>query len=149
MRRSSSHYWCGLAGKEESAFIKVHDPDFIRGKKRLYMTATPRLYSDDAKGKAAEADALLCSMDDPNMYGEEIYRLGFGEAVEKGLLTDYKVIILTLNDNDVPLAVQRLISGAVRKSTLMICRKLSVLLTRSPNSLLEMKVLLSPQTLHR
>ena len=100
-----------LAGKEESAFIKVHDPDFIRGKKRLYMTASPRLYSDDAKGKAAEADVLICSMDDPNMYGEEIYRLGFGEAVEKGLLTDYKVIILTLNDNDVPLAVQRLISG--------------------------------------
>ena len=47
------------------------------------MTATPRLYSDDTKSKAAQADAVLCSMDDPKFYGEEIYRIGFGEAVEK------------------------------------------------------------------
>lgn len=100
-----------IAGEDESAFVKVHDGDFIKAKRRLYMTATPRLYSDDAKSKAAEADAILCSMDDPDIYGEEIYRLGFGEAVERRLLTDYKVLILTLNDNDVPPAVQRMISG--------------------------------------
>ena len=47
------------------------------------MTATPRLYSDDTKSKAAQADAILCSMDDDKFYGEEIYRIGFGEAVEK------------------------------------------------------------------
>lgn len=100
-----------LAGEDESAFIKVHDGNLIKSKKRLYMTATPRLYSDDVKSKAAESDALLCSMDDTDLYGEEIYRLGFGEAVENKLLTDYKVLILTLNDNDVPPAVQRMISG--------------------------------------
>ena len=99
-----------LSGEDESAFVKVHDNDFIRAKKRLYMTATPRLYSDDTKSKAAQADAILCSMDDKTMYGEEIYRIGFGEAVEKDLLTDYKVLILTLNQNDVPPAVQRMIS---------------------------------------
>ncbi len=99
-----------LAGEEESAFIKVHDNKFIKGKKRLYMTATPRLYSDDAKGKAAQADAVLCSMDDEKLYGEEIYRIGFGEAVERDLLTDYKVLILTLSDKDVPPAVQDMIS---------------------------------------
>jgi predicted helicase len=59
------------------------------------MTATPRLYNDDTKSKAAQADAFLCSMDDVSLYGEEIYRIGFGEAVEKDLLTDYKVLILT------------------------------------------------------
>ena len=75
------------------------------------MTATPRLYSDDAKSKAAQAEAILCSMDDPNLYGEEIYRIGFGEAVEQDLLTDYKVLILTLNDKDVPPAVQKMISN--------------------------------------
>ncbi|NMA65418.1 MAG: DEAD/DEAH box helicase, partial [Clostridiaceae bacterium] len=101
-----------LAGEDESAFIKVHDAEFIKSKRRLYMTATPRLYSDDAKSKAAEADALLCSMDDQDFYGKEIHRLGFGEAVEKRLLTDYKVLILTLNDNDVAPAVQRMISGS-------------------------------------
>jgi predicted helicase len=99
-----------LSGEDESAFTKVHDNKFIKAKKRLYMTATPRLYSDDAKSKAAQADALLCSMDDANLYGDEIYRIGFGEAVERDLLTDYKVLILTLSDKDVPPAVQKMIS---------------------------------------
>ncbi|KXK38996.1 MAG: Type III restriction enzyme, res subunit [Bacteroidetes bacterium OLB9] len=99
-----------LADEDESAFTKVHNNDFIKAKKRLYMTATPRLYDDNTKSKAAQADALLCSMDDVSMYGEEIYRIGFGEAVEKDLLTDYKVLILTLNENDVPPAVQKMIA---------------------------------------
>ena len=99
-----------LAGEDESAFTKVHDNNFIKAKKRLYMTATPRLYSDDIKSKAAQAEAILCSMDDLKLYGEEIYRIGFGEAVEKDLLTDYKVLILTLSDKDVPPAVQKMIA---------------------------------------
>lgn len=99
-----------LAGEDESAFTKVHDADFIKSKKRLYMTATPRLYSDDTKSKAAQAEAVLCSMDDQALYGEEMYRIGFGEAVERDLLTDYKVLILTLSDKDVPPAVQRMIA---------------------------------------
>lgn len=98
-----------LAGQDESAFTKVHNNDFIQSKKRLYMTATPRLYDENTKSKAAQAEALLCSMDDVDLYGEEIYRIGFGEAVEKNLLTDYKVLILTLNENDVPPAVQKMI----------------------------------------
>jgi predicted helicase len=99
-----------LSGDDESAFTKVHDNDFIRSKKRLYMTATPRLYSDETKSKAAQSEAILCSMDDVSLYGEEIYRIGFGEAVSKDLLTDYKVLILTLSDKDVPPAVQKMIS---------------------------------------
>jgi len=101
-----------LPGEDESAFTKVHNVDFIRARKRLYMTATPRLYSDDSKSRAAQADAPLWSMDDVSQFGEEIYRIGFGEAVEKDLLTDYKVLILTLNDKDVPPAVQRMIADA-------------------------------------
>jgi predicted helicase len=99
-----------LAEEDSSSFMKVHDNNFIKSKKRLYMTATPRLYSDDAKGKAAQVDAVLCSMDDVSLYGEEIYRIGFGEAVEKDLLTDYKVLILTLSGKDVPPAVQSMIA---------------------------------------
>lgn len=98
-----------LANEDESAFTKVHNNDFIKSKKRLYMTATPRLYNDETKSKAAQAEAVLCSMDDVSLYGEEMYRIGFGEAVEKNLLTDYKVLILTLNENDVPPAVQKMI----------------------------------------
>lgn len=99
-----------IADSDESAFVKVHDNSFIQGNKRLYMTATPRLYDDNSKSKAAQNDAVLCSMDDSELYGEEIYRIGFGEAVEKGLLSDYKVLVLTLTENDIPTAIQHAIA---------------------------------------
>ncbi len=70
-----------LSGEDESHFVKIHDAKYILGGKRLYMTATPRIYSDDSKSKAKEADAELCSMDDPQIFGAELHRLGFGEAV--------------------------------------------------------------------
>lgn len=97
-------------GMDDSAFVKVHDPNFIKSKKRLYMTATPRLYDRDAQSKAAQFDIPIWSMDNETQFGKEIHRIGFGEAVEKGLLTDYKVIILTLNDKDVPPAVQNMVA---------------------------------------
>ena len=99
-----------LADEDESAFTKVHDNNFIQAKKRLYMTATPRLYSDDSISKAAQANAVLCSMDDVKLYGEEIYRIGFGEAVDKDLLSDYKVLILTLSDKEIPPAIYKMIA---------------------------------------
>lgn len=86
-------------GEAESEFVKVHDNSFIQAKKRLYMTATPRLYAEAAKKKAKDNYITICSMDDPNLYGDEFYRIGFGEAVERGLLADYKVLILTVRDN--------------------------------------------------
>lgn len=104
-----------LTGKTESAFTKVHDNAFIPAKKRLYMTATPRLYRDDVKEKAKKEDILLCSMDDPAIYGEEFYRIGFAESVRQGLLSDYKVLILTLSDKEIPPALQRAISDATKE----------------------------------
>ena len=99
-----------LSGDEGSSFVRVHDNNLIRGRKRIYMTATPRLYTEESKKKAAKNDAVLCSMDDPALYGEEIYRIGFGEAVENGLLSDYKVLIFTVSDRDVPAAFQSVIA---------------------------------------
>lgn len=99
-----------VPGMDDSAFVKVHDAKFIKAKKRLYMTATPRLYDRDAQSRAAKDDVPVWSMDNEEHFGQEIHRIGFGEAVEKGLLTDYKVIILTLNDKDVPPAVQSMIA---------------------------------------
>lgn len=95
-----------LKNEEESAFVKVHDNDFLKAHRRIYMTATPRLYADSAKKTAEEKDAILCSMDDEKMYGEEIYRIGFGEAVEKQLLSDYRVLILAVGDKDLSPALQ-------------------------------------------
>ena len=100
-----------LKDKDESNFVKVHKNEFIKAKKRLYMTATPRLYDDSSKSKAKEKNIELCSMDDNNLYGEEIYRIGFGKAVEKGLLTDYKVLILTLNSSQIPKELQSIIAN--------------------------------------
>ena len=88
-----------LAGEDASNFVRVHDEDYIRADKRLYMTATPRLFDDSIKGKATEHSAELASMDDEAIYGPEFHRLGFGEAVEKGLLTDYKVLVMTVDED--------------------------------------------------
>ena len=101
-----------LAGNDESSFVKVHDNAFINADKRIYMTATPRLYADESKKKAEESSAVVCSMDDAALYGEEIYRIGFGEAVERDLLSDYKVLILTLSENDVTPEVQRVLQNS-------------------------------------
>ena len=90
-----------LKGDDDSNFVKVHYNDFIQAKKRVYMTATPRLYKDEDKSKADKVEAVLCSMDDVNLYGEEFYYIGFGEAVDKGLLSDYKVLVLTVNDETI------------------------------------------------
>lgn len=98
-----------LSDKAESFFTKVHDNAWIQAKKRLYMTATPRLYTDASKQKAQEGNAILCSMDDPVIYGEEIYRIGFGEAVKRDLLSDYKVLILTIKEDQIPVALQNVI----------------------------------------
>jgi len=101
-----------LQGDDESSFVKVHDNEFISSDKRLYMTATPRLYGDESKRKAEETSATICSMDNVSQYGEEIYRIGFGMAVERGLLSDYKVLILTLSENDITPEVQQAIQNS-------------------------------------
>jgi len=87
-----------LDAGDESNFVKVHDGAFIKASRRLYMTATPRIFSDGSKSKAEENDAMVCSMDDPSLYGEELHRLGFGEAVGAGLLADYKVMVLAVDE---------------------------------------------------
>lgn len=100
-----------LKNEDESAFVRVHDNDFIHARKRMYMTATPRLYKEADQRRARENDAYLCSMDDVELYGEEFYRLGFGEAVDKNLLSDYKVLILNVEPGDVSTEVQVALSG--------------------------------------
>lgn len=109
-----AHRTTGVKQKDklQSSFTKVHSNGNIKSKKRLYMTATPRLYSSDAQVKAREKEVEVWSMDDPEMFGKEIYRIGFGTAVEKQLLSDYKVIVLTLDENSVePQLLKKLLDG--------------------------------------
>ncbi len=91
-----------LKGKEESHFVQIHSQENIRANRRLYMTATPKVYKSSARDKAGKLDAELCSMEDKAIYGPVLFELGFGRAVENGLLTDYKVVVLTVPEDAVP-----------------------------------------------
>ncbi|WP_407542474.1 DEAD/DEAH box helicase family protein (plasmid) [Deinococcus radiomollis] len=99
-----------LADEEESNFVRVHDNTYLKAGKRLYMTATPRIYDEDSRSKAAESDALVVSMDDETIYGRELHRLGFGAAVERNLLTDYKVLVLAVDEKFVSKTFQKQLS---------------------------------------
>ena len=96
-----------FAGEDESNFVKVHDNESIRGRKRLYMTATPRIYGENAKSKARDTQAVLASMDNTDLYGEVLFHHGFARAVESGILTDYRVIVLVMDEGQVSAAVQK------------------------------------------
>lgn len=107
-----------LEGTDESSFVKVHDNKFIKGKKRIYMTATPRVYSDSTQVQAKEANATLASMDNEEQFGPELHRLGFGEAVSLGLLSDYKVLVLAVD--------QRYISAEFQKQMMTDDKELQI-----------------------
>lgn len=96
-----------LKNGETSNFNKIHSNDNIAVKKRLYMTATPRVYIPKVKKVAKEKDAMLYSMDDEKTYGKELYVLNFGDAIEQKLLTDYKVIVLALSEDEVAKDIQQ------------------------------------------
>ncbi|GAA9716347.1 hypothetical protein VN0021_09090 [Helicobacter pylori] len=81
---------------DKNAFTLCHSDEHIQAKKRLYMTATPKVYSESSKAKAKESDNAIYSMDDESIFGEEIYTLNFERAIALDLLTDYKVIILAV-----------------------------------------------------
>lgn len=95
--------------EDESAFIMVHDEKTIRGVKRLYMTATPRVYGEKAQAIAEREGAALCSMDDERLYGKELHVLTFSEAVQRDLLVDYKVIVLAVDENHINARLQKLL----------------------------------------
>ncbi|GAA7719094.1 DEAD/DEAH box helicase family protein [Helicobacter pylori] len=81
---------------DKNAFTLCHSDGNIQAKKRLYMTATPKVYSESSKAKAKESDNAIYSMDDAEIFGEEIYTLNFERAIALDLLTDYKVMILAV-----------------------------------------------------
>ncbi len=93
----------------ESNFVKIHDPEFIRGGKRLYMTATPRIYGDMAKATAERDSITLCSMDDEALFGKQFHVITFSEAVHLKLLTDYKVLVLAISEDHVSARLQSLL----------------------------------------
>ncbi|GAA8664375.1 DEAD/DEAH box helicase family protein [Helicobacter pylori] len=105
---------------DKNAFTLCHSDGNIKAKKRLYMTATPKVYSESSKAKAKESDNIIYSMDDADIFGEEIYTLNFERAIALDLLTDYKVIILAVrseNLSGVTNSVNKKISQLEAKGT--------------------------------
>ncbi len=98
-------------GEEESNFVKIHNPDFIKGNKRVYMTATPRVYGVQAKAKAENDSIELYSMDKPEYFGETLHTITFSEAVHNlQILCDYKVIVLTVSEDHISKSLQKLLA---------------------------------------
>ncbi|GAA6991066.1 DEAD/DEAH box helicase family protein [Helicobacter pylori] len=105
---------------DKNAFTLCHSDGNIKATKRLYMTATPKVYSESSKAKAKESDNVIYSMDDAEVFGEEIYTLNFEKAIALDLLTDYKVIILAVrseNLSGVTNSVNKKISQLKAKGT--------------------------------
>lgn len=107
-----AHRTTGISqpGSDDSAFVRVHNTEFLAAKKRLYMTATPRVYVEDSKAKAAKDGIVTYSMDDEHTFGPEFHHLGFGRAVEMGHLSDYKVLILAVDEESVATSFQDLLA---------------------------------------
>ncbi|WQS13799.1 DEAD/DEAH box helicase family protein [Helicobacter pylori] len=108
--------------RDENAFTLCHSDGNIKAKKRLYMTATPKVYSESSKAKAKESDNAIYSMDDEEIFGEEIYTLNFERAIALDLLTDYKVMILAVrkeNLSGVTNSVNKKISQLKAEGTIL------------------------------
>ncbi|KKZ12083.1 MAG: hypothetical protein TQ37_06090, partial [Candidatus Synechococcus spongiarum 15L] len=88
-----------VPGEDPSPFVLVHDNTRLRADRRLYMTATPKVYAERARNRAGECAAMLCSMDDEERYGPMLHETRFGDAVDRGLLSDYRVIVLTVPES--------------------------------------------------
>jgi predicted helicase len=85
--------------EKEAVFTRIHNNDYVAAKKRLYMTATPKIYGSDAKKQNEDGDIVLYSMDDEEVYGKTFHSINFTEAVRLGSLVDYKVIVLTVSES--------------------------------------------------
>ncbi|MGT2948273.1 DEAD/DEAH box helicase [Streptococcus devriesei] len=97
-------------GDDDSSFTKVHRNSNVKGHKRLYQTATPKLYGTEAKKKAESNSILISSMDDESLYGKVFYRLGFGDAISHDILTDYKLMVLAVDEKVVQKDMQKSLS---------------------------------------
>ena len=86
------------AGVTTSSFATIVEPGAIRAKRRLFMTATPRYFTARVKRAAEGADLEVASMDDVEHFGPVFHRLSFGDAIARGLLSDYQVAIIGVDD---------------------------------------------------
>ncbi|GHE72167.1 DEAD/DEAH box helicase [Streptomyces griseoaurantiacus] len=103
-----------IAGRADKKWAAVHDATRIRAERRLYMTATPRIFAAPDLAESANlsrprgqmprtgegGDARANSMDNPAVYGKKIFEYSLARAIEDGRVADYRIIVPTLTDDD-------------------------------------------------
>ena len=98
-------------GARQVDFQEFHDDTRLHARKRLYMTATPRIYTERSKRKLAEHGVDVVDMGDYSVYGPELHRLPFAKAVEHQMLSDYRVIVLGVSEGSVTPGLSRRLEG--------------------------------------
>ena len=118
-------------------FQAFHDDARLRAAKRLYMTATQRIYSETsvrATRRAAEKRGLACDvvdMSDVHVYGPLLHHVKFSEAVAAGELSDYRVIVLGIREGQLTPGIRAALRGSnapKRASDTDLCRLLGTML---------------------
>lgn len=112
-----AHRTSGSLGK---AWAAVHDQEVIPAARRLYLTATPRIWQErPAHWEVTEGvrdalpEELAASMDDEDVFGPVLYRLSMASAVSRGLLARYQIIVMELRD---PVVTPERLMGEERRS---------------------------------
>ncbi|MFE4177464.1 Helicase associated domain protein [Streptomyces sp. NPDC056909] len=96
-----AHRTSGSMGK---AWADIHDQTVIPAHRRLYLTATPRIWQERPNWEVAEGvrdplpKEMAASMDDEAVFGPVLYKLSLASAVSRGLLARYQIIVLELQD---------------------------------------------------
>ena len=96
-------------------FTLCHDNDAMPATYRVYQTATPRVYSAAAVKESANSDWIVRSMDDESTFGIDLYRKSYREAVQNGWLSDYRIIAVGVNGDDVYEVANQLAQGTESK----------------------------------
>ncbi|MFC9680822.1 Helicase associated domain protein [Streptomyces sp. NPDC056948] len=87
------------AGRLGKAWAAVHHDDQIPAARRLYLTATPRIW-DPEDGPDADGAEAAASMDDENLFGPVAYHLNLSDAIDLGLLADYQILVPVVTNAD-------------------------------------------------
>ena len=97
----------GPNGAGRVNFQEFHDGERLLARKRLYMTATPRIYTARSKGRLASKGIDVVDMGDQHVYGPQFHLLPFAKAVKHRILSDYRVIVLGVGQASVTPGLRR------------------------------------------
>ena len=97
------------SGAKSKKFGLVHHDNEILIKKRLYMTATPRIIANHLKSKLKNRKEIeyVYDMDNPAIFGHEFFKMSFKEAIDNGILLDYKIEAIGVTNKDLQSAIKK------------------------------------------